>query len=287
MNITTAISDIPTVVEKSSIKEQETADQRIKRQKMEFFKLLTTQLQNQDPLDPMDTTEMTSQLFQISHVEQQLHANKLAEETLTEIRRMQHNNSLQYIDSIVEFPGNAVQAYGGKALFGYDLPAGAKEVKINIFDSNGKLSHSEKLATTAGYSQFIWNKPSHQADGIYTFAIEAKDDKGEPLAPKTFSVGRVDSVVQKEGISYLDVMNKLVPVDQHHRIRSGAGIEALLLTDIKEQVTQLYDSLSGSKQPQDAQDATPVTVPITDQHMVEKLKNDPQIMEAIKKQLNL
>jgi flagellar basal-body rod modification protein FlgD len=282
--ITTAIGDIPTVKEKG-FREPESAEGRIKRQKMEFFKLLTAQLKNQDPLDPMDTTEMTNQIFQINHVEQQLNANKIAEETLAEIKKLQHTNVLHYIDAIVEFPGNSVQAYGGKAVFGYDMPADVKEAKIRIFDEKGRVVHSTQADSKMGYHQFIWDKPSHCPDGIYRFAIDAKDKNDETLTAKTFGLGRVDSVVNKEGKNYLEVMQQMIPLDGYHKIRSGAGIEALLLTEINDKIAQLQGTVSEhtNKAPKIA--GASDTVPINDQQVIEKLKNDPKILDAIKAQL--
>ncbi len=272
MKLTTNVSDIPVFKEKSNFKEVEAAEERIKKQKMEFFKLLTTQLKNQDPLNPMDTTEMTNQIFQINHVEQQLHANKIAEETLSAIKKIQTNNNLQYIDRLVEFPGNKVSVYGNKGIFSYNLPHDVESAKINIFDSNGKLSYSQAISNKAGYQQFIWDKPEHCTDGNYTFSIDAKDKLDENIAVKTFGLGRVDSVINERDGSYLDVMNQKISLDGELRIRSGA--ESTLLDDIRQKIGNVANILNNKQYGGAA-----------DHEMIDRFKNDPKILDAIKNNL--
>ncbi|MFN8912478.1 MAG: flagellar hook capping FlgD N-terminal domain-containing protein [Alphaproteobacteria bacterium] len=79
--LTSSIEDI-TLAEKNKLqfKGQETTADRVKRQKSEFFSLLTAQLKNQDPLSPMDTTQMTQQIFSINEEEQSLETNRHLED---------------------------------------------------------------------------------------------------------------------------------------------------------------------------------------------------------------
>ena len=80
-SLKTSIADISRVDERGlKFKEQESANDRVKRQKNEFFSLLTAQLKHQDPMSPMETNEITSQMFAINNVEQQLMTNKHLED---------------------------------------------------------------------------------------------------------------------------------------------------------------------------------------------------------------
>ena len=98
-----------------------------------FLTLLTTQLQHQDPLDPMDATEFTSQLVQFASVEQQIYQNSNLEKLLA----LQETNKLaslvDFMDTVVEFEGKDIVLEEGNSRFTYTIPVGAASTTLPTF----------------------------------------------------------------------------------------------------------------------------------------------------------
>ena len=88
-----------------------------------FLSLLVTQLQNQDPLDPMDATEFTSQLVQFASVEQQIFQNSNLEKLLQLQETNQVSNLVDLIGNTVEAESRRMPLENGKAQFTYTIPA--------------------------------------------------------------------------------------------------------------------------------------------------------------------
>src|SRR5689334_12301051 len=95
-----------------------------------FLKLLTTQLQNQDPTNPLDTNQMTQQIAMLSQVEQQVNTNKNLEQLVTLMSSTQYNSIVSYIGKQIEAPGNAGALQNGHALFAYYLQGAADHTNI-------------------------------------------------------------------------------------------------------------------------------------------------------------
>ncbi len=97
-----------------------------------FLTLLTSQLQNQDPLDPMDSSEFTNQLVQFSAVEQQIQANQNLE-TLIQLQNAQSAaNAVGYIGKDVEVPSSQIMLQDGEAKFAYTLADSVDIVVVTV-----------------------------------------------------------------------------------------------------------------------------------------------------------
>ncbi|MBL0318945.1 MAG: hypothetical protein IPP74_06625 [Alphaproteobacteria bacterium] len=169
-----------------------------------FLKLLTVQLQNQDPTQPLDANAFTNQLVSFSGVEQAVKTNKNLESIIQMSQESQINNAVSYLGNVVEVEGSKAELKNGQALFSYDLPSSAKNVFVSISDQNGKVVYTSNGETTAGKHQFVWTgvNQSQQRlpDGSYDITVSALDDKGQPIVPKTTITGQVDSVaIQNDG----------------------------------------------------------------------------------------
>lgn len=183
----------------------------------QFLTLLTTQLQNQDPLSPMDTNQFTQQLVSFAGVEQQINGNQ----KLDALVQMQLSNafsaSLGYVGLDVSYLSNEV-AYDGKtpAKINYALEGTAKTVNINILDESGKVVFSGPGQTTTGNNSFTWNgKTTGGAplpEGTYTVKIDATNDKGAIVKSSTVVSGRVRGVESQKGIIHLLVGDRAVPM---------------------------------------------------------------------------
>lgn len=186
-----------------------------------FLKLLTTQLKNQDPLAPTDTTQMTSQITQMTGVEQQLVTNDL----LTALVGM---NTSGGISEGVNLMGKQVTAEtdksllkSGEATWSYTQSRAATSVKVEVLDKYGKTIATVLPDDMAGGDHtFKWDGKS--ADGVkqpdggeYTIKVTATDANAASIT--TTAKGRVDGVVTKvtneSGVNMVWIGDTKVPLD--------------------------------------------------------------------------
>lgn len=118
---------------------------KIKEEFTNFIKLLTTNLQHQDPTDPMKVEDFTNQVVQFASVEQSLHTNTLLEQLINENRKTNLDQAAAYIGSKVAVDMGEDEMRGGFAHFKYDLKEDAKDVVVRILDSNGQIVHEEEV----------------------------------------------------------------------------------------------------------------------------------------------
>ena len=97
-----------------------------------FLNLLVTQLKNQDPLDPMDANEFTSQLVQFASVEQQIYQNSNLEKMLSLQETSQISTMVDFIGNQVEFFGQDVPLVDGRAEFSYVMPQGVAREQLTL-----------------------------------------------------------------------------------------------------------------------------------------------------------
>ncbi|MET3130559.1 flagellar basal-body rod modification protein FlgD [Oxalobacteraceae bacterium GrIS 1.11] len=149
-----------------------------------FLTLLVTQLQNQDPMNPLDNAQLTSQLAQLSTV---TGVNQLNTTLNSLMGSYQNSESLQAAGMIghgVLTAGNGLSLSGAKSIFGVDLPTAADSVKVVISDATGKAVKSIDLgAQPAGTLPLGWDgkldtldsagAPVVAPDGKYTFSVVA------------------------------------------------------------------------------------------------------------------
>ena len=181
-----------------------------------FIKLLTTQLKNQDPLSPMDSSQFTQQLVQMTGVQQQLYSNDLLKQLVT--------NTGSGISTAVTLIGKDVKATSadtgladGKATWNYKLAAGASDVKLEVLDSKGKVVHVEAPTDMdAGDHTLTWDGKDiggyqQKNGGVYTLRITAKDSKGGSVSATPFIQGRVTGVEQQDGKTLITVNGAKLP----------------------------------------------------------------------------
>ena len=168
-----------------------------------FLKILTTQLQNQDPTAATDPNQFTQELVEFSGVEQQLNTNS----DLQTLINLTKNSSgltatLGYIGAYVETPAtstNQLPLQKGQAELAYTLPAGVSNVSINVLDSTGKQVATLAGPTTAGLDRVAWDGKDSDgnqlADGTYTFQFSATGPNGSAITVSDIrTVGLVSSV---------------------------------------------------------------------------------------------
>lgn len=179
-----------------------------------FLSLLTTQLQNQDPLSPMDTETFTSQLVQYTSVEQQMKTNSSLDQLIGLVQSTKQTTAMSYIGKQVEASSDAVHlGASGSASIGYELPSAAKTVVVRILDADGKLVVETRGATTAGSHTLTWDgnrsDGSRAPEGSYQASISALDDAGKAIDVTQ----TVSGIVQSVGIGADDLLLSIGGVD--------------------------------------------------------------------------
>lgn len=180
-----------------------------------FMTLLVTQLQNQDPLNPMDNAQMTSQLAQLQTVTGVNKLNTTLESLKSSYQSTESLQATQLIGSGVLVEGQDIQLHKSQAILGLELDTPADKVQITIVDATGKDVASIELGEQeAGILPIAWDgvpdptkvdadgKPIALADGAYTFRVTASRG-GEALKDvKTLSFDSVASVTTggKDGV---------------------------------------------------------------------------------------
>ena len=160
-----------------------------------FLNLLITQLKNQDPLDPMDATEFTSQLVQFASVEQQIYQNAHLENLLNLEKTSQVATMVDYLGTTVEASGHMLNLEGDGAKFTYTQGNGVDGSTMVIRNEAGLAVFTADADSEPGQHTFEWdgkaNGGEQQPDGIYTVTVTATDRAGEILDVGQTIFGRV------------------------------------------------------------------------------------------------
>ena len=143
----------------------------------QFLKLLVTQLKNQDPLNPVDNAQMTSQMAQISTVGGIQSLNTSVTGLNTSVLQMQALQGASLVGRDVMLPGKMLSVVDGAVSGNFDVSAAAEQVRIDVLNSSGVTVDSINLgAQTAGQHSFSWpaGRGVGQADG-YSFKVSASN----------------------------------------------------------------------------------------------------------------
>lgn len=155
-----------------------------------FLKLLVTQLKNQDPLNPLDNAQVTSQMAQLSTVSGIEKLNATLQSLAASYTATQSMQATSMIGHGVLVPGAAINLQSGAAVAGVELAQPADKVVVSIHDASGKVLQQVDIGPqAAGVAAFQWDGATDSgtaADGAYTFSVKAtrgtqKVDAG-PLA---------------------------------------------------------------------------------------------------------
>lgn len=179
--------------------------------KTEFLELLIAQLQNQDPLNPADSSEFTAQLAQFSSLEQMTNMNH----TLTSIgESLGANNNFQAVTYI----GKQVVAEGSGLLVESDridpilvsLDTDASNLNVNIYDDSGAfVRRIEAGSVEAGSHSLAWDGKNSLgntvSEGWYAYEIQAEDSDGGAIDAQGFVSGTVSKVAYEGSVAYLNV----------------------------------------------------------------------------------
>ncbi len=164
-----------------------------------FLTLLTTQLQHQDPTNPMDSSQFTSQLVQYSSVEQQIQSNKNLETLISTVGNQNATFAVNMLGKEVKAVGTGASLSNGSAAWGYNLASDAANVNINVVDANGNTVYSTTASSqSAGDQSFTWDgkdsSGATQPDGTYFINVTANDASGTAVTATPSITGTVTAV---------------------------------------------------------------------------------------------
>lgn len=190
-----------------------------------FLTLLTAQLKNQDPMSPMDSTQFTQQLVQMTGVEQQLETNDLLKQVVAQ-GNQGLSSAVSLIGKEVRAASNEAGLANGKAEWSYNLPRNASEVKLEILDADGRIVRTLAGDKGAGDHKFTWNGKDqaglNATPGVYTLRIAAKDASGAAVSATTYVDGLVNSVEQAGGSTLVAINGAKIPWERVTHIRQPA-----------------------------------------------------------------
>ncbi len=177
-----------------------------------FLKLLTTQLQHQDPTSPLDTNQFTSQLVQMTGVQQQLLSNELLQSLVNQGSGGQGvGSAVNLIGKTVHATGDTVALDGGRGRWSYALAEGAKSATLTVKNSSGAVVYTGDAADLGqGRHDFSWDGKDSSgrqlADGgLYTLSVSAVDANGAAVKTATEVTGAVTSVEVVDGATVLNL----------------------------------------------------------------------------------
>ncbi|MEQ8813736.1 MAG: flagellar hook capping FlgD N-terminal domain-containing protein [Thalassobaculum sp.] len=181
-----------------------------------FLTLLTTQLRNQDPLDPMDNAEMTNQLVQFANVEQQITQNQNLEQMITLLNAQSAASAVGYIGKDVQYTDSTTTFSGAPVTFGYAPAKSADILTVKIVDSDGKTVRTIEGEKSASRHTITWDGTDDDGatvpDGAYTFVATAKNADDEVIEVDTDITGRVTGSALDSTGSYVLVGDLAVDV---------------------------------------------------------------------------
>lgn len=172
-----------------------------------FLTLLTTQLQNQDPLNPMDSNQFTQQLVEFSQVEQQINTNDNLKTLIGQGSNQTGSYAVSYLGKAVTVTNGQAPLANSEADWTYNLGAAASQTTLTVTDANGNVVYTGAGQTAAGNHAFQWDgkntNGTQLADGTYKLTVTGVAGDGSAVATKVASTGVVSEVDMTSGTPQL------------------------------------------------------------------------------------
>lgn len=181
-----------------------------------FLKLLTTQMQNQDPLSPMDSAQYTQQLVQYSQVEQTVQQSGTLKDILASLSTQNMAQAAGFIGRDAEF-NSAVSGLGATpARWSYSAPSALTSGTLSISDASGKVVDTRPIALDGSSGSYSWDgmlaNGTKAPDGAYTLSLSAQNASGANVPVTVHGVGTVSGVTALNGVVSLGVNGVSMPI---------------------------------------------------------------------------
>ena len=198
----------------------------------QFLTLLTTQLKNQDPLSPMDSSQFTQQLVAMTGVEAQINGNAKLDTLIGQGKSQQLTAAAGFIGDSVTATGNQawLDANGDPVQVGYTLPSAASAVLLQISDSSGNIVANLQGTPNKGFNTGTWDGKNDQGtampSGVYTVQVQALDQNSQPITSGITQsiIGIVTNVTtDSSNNTELDIGGVTVPLTAVTAIQKPTG----------------------------------------------------------------
>lgn len=188
-----------------------------------FLKLLTAQLQNQDPLSPLDANQFTEQLVQYSQVEQQIRTNEQLDSLLSQNAANQTGAALAYLGRVATIESDTTALGATGARWGLGLESTAASASATIVDDSGRAVRTFELGARERTSAVDWDGRMQDGrrapDGVYRLVVNARDASGETLRPAVTVDETITAVSMGGGDPELVTASGARPFDAIRSIR--------------------------------------------------------------------
>lgn len=223
--------DLASATQAASGQSSATSTQKLADDMDTFILMLTTQLQNQDPLDPQDSSEFTNQLVQFANVEQQIEQNENLENLIAVQLANLTAASASYIDRIVQAQSNQLPLQDGFAKFSYSLSGETGSTAIVIRDLTDNIVYSEVGQTSKGTHFVEWDGKdqfgNQLPDSIYKLEVTTINKQGaeEDVQSYTTVFGKVTALANDpaSGDMLVALGDAIVPMQNVVAVRSDYG----------------------------------------------------------------
>lgn len=183
-----------------------------------FLTLLTTQLKNQDPTSPLDPNQFTTELVEMTGVQQQLETNSLLQTLVNDTPSAGVSSAVNLIGKTVTATTATTKLANGSASWNYSLPQTAANATMTISNAIGTVVWSGTAPSFAsGSNSFTWNGQNSAGQqlpngGSYTLSVAASDVNGVAMTPGVSVSGTATAVSSANGVTSVTVNGAPVPV---------------------------------------------------------------------------
>jgi flagellar basal-body rod modification protein FlgD len=198
-----------------------------------FLQLLTTQLQNQDPLSPLDTNQFTEQLVEFASVEQQINENSNLQTLISLQQTSEATQAMQFLGANVTINSNTAalsNATGQSATWGINSPSPATG-NVTITNSSGQVVYTGATTLSSGNQTYTWNGKGNNGvtwpDGNYTMAVSATSATGSVVTVSTQVQGTVSAVDVSQNPPQVTVGGQSYPTSSIQSINNSSSSSVL------------------------------------------------------------
>lgn len=191
-----------------------------------FLKLLTTQAQNQDPLNPTDATQYTQQLAQFSQVEQSLQQTGTLKDILSRFSTQDLSSAANLIGREATFDSDTVGLTSkSPARWTYSNSGMTGPLTATIKDASGRTVSTQTIDDDSGRGEVIWtgtkSDGSQAADGAYTLSVKGQDSGGVTVSATINAIGTVGDVQSKGGVVTVGINGAQLPMSSLIRLTAA------------------------------------------------------------------
>jgi len=214
-----------------------------------FLTLLTTQLQNQDPLSPLDTNQFTQQLVEFSSVEQQVNMNANLQTLITLQQTSEATSAMQFVGANVTLTGSsATLAANSPAAWTLNSPSPAT-ANVTITSSTGQTAYTGTVSLSAGTQTYSWNGQGNNGvtwpAGQYKISVGATGANGQPVTVSTQVQGTVSGIDLSQNPPQLIVSGQDYPISAIQSINGGTSSS---INNLNSNISTLNSAISSLSQ---------------------------------------